>query len=83
MIGHTISHYRILEELGEGGMGGVYLAEDAKGSRQVAIKRLPGSIARTSSADSCFPMSLQFLSVSQETETFKAKLCGKLVSAGQ
>src|SRR5512137_1086290 len=54
MIGKTVSHYRIIDKIGQGGMGEVFLADDTSLHRKVALKFLPPDMQRDETAHKRF-----------------------------
>ena len=59
--GQTLAHYRLVDKLGEGGMGIVWRAEDTKLGRQVAIKVLPASVSADAERLACFDREVRVL----------------------
>ena len=70
MIGQKILHYKMIEKLGEGGMGVVYKAEDTKLKRDVAIKFLPQHLSQDDESKKRFI---------HEAKEFSATPLGKLL----
>jgi len=68
MVGKTILHYKIIEKIGEGGMGVVYKAEDTKLKRDVAIKFLPRQVSASDEERERFKIEAQAAAAMKRAE---------------
>ena len=76
MIGSTVSHYTILEKIGEGRMGVVYRPEDTRLKRAVALKFLPPDLTKDPDANARFVQEAQGASSLRNRPAAKTESCG-------
>jgi len=83
MIGQTVSHYKILDKIGSGGMGDVYLAEDITLDRQVALKVLPPELADNAERRARFTREAKAVAALNQWELSSPPMAVTCISPGE